>query len=287
MTHIRQRRDTAVNWTAQNPVLDAGEAGHETTGKWKIGDGVTPWNSLPYKNGVDTVAGRSGNVVLTVADVAGAVSTASPAFTGNPTAPTPDVSDNDTSIATTAFVKNQNFAPLASPAFTGVPTAPTQAVAANGTSIATTAFVKNQGYATLVSPAFTGAPTAPTQASTDNSTRIATTAFAKSLFVATDSGLTLDPNVASTGTGHRVYKRNGMVTLYLNVQMLISWNTTWSLASVPTGYRPVLATPGVASNQSTGAPCHVLISSTGSITIPHENLPANSVIRMAITYPHA
>ncbi len=32
---------------------------------------------------------------------------ASPAFTGNPTAPTPSVSDNDTSIATTAFVMTQ------------------------------------------------------------------------------------------------------------------------------------------------------------------------------------
>ncbi len=30
----------------------------------------------------------------------------SPSFTGNPTAPTPATSDNDTSIATTAFVKN-------------------------------------------------------------------------------------------------------------------------------------------------------------------------------------
>lgn len=31
---------------------------------------------------------------------------ASPAFTGNPTAPTPDATDNDTSIATTAFVRS-------------------------------------------------------------------------------------------------------------------------------------------------------------------------------------
>jgi phage-related tail fiber protein len=31
---------------------------------------------------------------------------ASPAFSGNPTAPTPDASDNDTSLATTAFVRN-------------------------------------------------------------------------------------------------------------------------------------------------------------------------------------
>jgi hypothetical protein len=37
--------------------------------------------------------------------LAGKAPLASPAFTGNPTAPTPTVGDNDTSIATTAFVK--------------------------------------------------------------------------------------------------------------------------------------------------------------------------------------
>ncbi len=34
---------------------------------------------------------------------------ASPVFTGNPTAPTPSTGDNDTSIATTAFVKAQGY----------------------------------------------------------------------------------------------------------------------------------------------------------------------------------
>lgn len=34
---------------------------------------------------------------------------ASPAFTGNPTAPTPATGDDDTSVATTAFVKAQNY----------------------------------------------------------------------------------------------------------------------------------------------------------------------------------
>lgn len=42
----------------------------------------------------------------------------SPAFTGTPTAPTPAPGDNDTSIATTAFVV-AGFAPKASPSFTG------------------------------------------------------------------------------------------------------------------------------------------------------------------------
>jgi hypothetical protein len=40
---------------------------------------------------------------------AGYATLASPTFTGNPTAPTPATSDNDTSIATTAYVKAQPF----------------------------------------------------------------------------------------------------------------------------------------------------------------------------------
>lgn len=44
-----QRRDTAANWTSVNPTLAAGEFGYETdTGKLKIGDGTTAWNSLEY-----------------------------------------------------------------------------------------------------------------------------------------------------------------------------------------------------------------------------------------------
>jgi hypothetical protein len=67
---------------------------------------------------------------------------ASPALTGNPTAPTPSASDNDTSIATTAFVQTElgDYAPLASPALTGSPTAPTQSADDNSTKIATTAY---------------------------------------------------------------------------------------------------------------------------------------------------
>lgn len=42
--------------------------------------------------------------VATSTDLAAKAPLASPAFTGNPTAPTPTAGDNDTSIATTAFV---------------------------------------------------------------------------------------------------------------------------------------------------------------------------------------
>jgi hypothetical protein len=42
-----------------------------------------------------------------------------PIFTGNPRGPTPATSDNDTSLATTAFVKAQGYAPLTGGTFTG------------------------------------------------------------------------------------------------------------------------------------------------------------------------
>lgn len=52
MTTIQLRHDTATNWTTVNPILAEGEVGVETdTNKFKIGDGVTPWNNLDYQGG--------------------------------------------------------------------------------------------------------------------------------------------------------------------------------------------------------------------------------------------
>lgn len=46
---ILLRRDTAANWTSGNAILASGELGYETdTGKFKIGNGSTSWNSLVY-----------------------------------------------------------------------------------------------------------------------------------------------------------------------------------------------------------------------------------------------
>ena len=48
-TRIKQRRDTAQNWSTINPILATGETGWETdTRMVKLGDGVTTWNKLPY-----------------------------------------------------------------------------------------------------------------------------------------------------------------------------------------------------------------------------------------------
>ena len=46
---IQLRRDTAINWAAENPILSAGEMGIETdTHLFKFGDDITAWNDLPY-----------------------------------------------------------------------------------------------------------------------------------------------------------------------------------------------------------------------------------------------
>jgi hypothetical protein len=53
----QQRRDTAANWTAQNPTLLAGEIGIESnTGYWKVGNGSTPWTGLAYITGTQLSA---------------------------------------------------------------------------------------------------------------------------------------------------------------------------------------------------------------------------------------
>lgn len=120
MTHIEQRRDTAAGWASANPVLHDGEVGFEkNTRKSKLGDGVTAWNSLLYT--AAGIAATKADVGLgsvdntsdadkpissaTAAALLGKAGLASPAFTGNPTAPTAAPGDNDTTLATTAFVQ--------------------------------------------------------------------------------------------------------------------------------------------------------------------------------------
>jgi hypothetical protein len=78
--HIQSANGTATAWTSANSVLMLGEIGVETdTLKLKVGDGVTPWNSLAYVvsgsggggggGAVSSVQGRTGAVVITKADV--------------------------------------------------------------------------------------------------------------------------------------------------------------------------------------------------------------------------
>jgi hypothetical protein len=61
LTDIQLRRGTATEWISVNPILDAGEPGFELdTNKFKIGDGVTPWNLLKYQSGEQGAFGGEG-----------------------------------------------------------------------------------------------------------------------------------------------------------------------------------------------------------------------------------
>jgi hypothetical protein len=55
---LQFRRDTAANWESENPILSEGELGLDLTNeRFKIGDGVTAWNSLDnaqYTNKAET-----------------------------------------------------------------------------------------------------------------------------------------------------------------------------------------------------------------------------------------
>ena len=71
--HIKLLTFTAAAWTSSNPVLLSGQQGYESdTGKMKVGDGATPWNSLSYLSGVTSavtsIFGRVGNVVAQFGD---------------------------------------------------------------------------------------------------------------------------------------------------------------------------------------------------------------------------
>lgn len=65
---LQLRHCLAAEWVITNPVLKLGEVGVETdTGQAKVGDGITPWNSLPYigagsigQDGLDGIDGRPG-----------------------------------------------------------------------------------------------------------------------------------------------------------------------------------------------------------------------------------
>jgi Chaperone of endosialidase len=119
--------------------------------------GVTTWN------------GRTGAVTLTQADVtaAGGAPIASPAFTGNPTAPTPAPGDADQSIATTAFVGQAIAAASPVSSFNG----------RTGAVTLTTGDVSGAGGLTNPNAALTGSPTTTTPTQGDASGKIASTQF--------------------------------------------------------------------------------------------------------------
>ena len=60
------RRDSSVNWEANNPVLLSGEPGYEiNTGNLNIGDGSSTWTDLAYYAGTTGDTGATGPIGIT------------------------------------------------------------------------------------------------------------------------------------------------------------------------------------------------------------------------------
>jgi hypothetical protein len=105
-----------------------------TANRWKKWNGSS-WAELAATYAL-TALSTTGN-----ATIGGTLSVTGSTALAAATATTPATADNNTNVATTAFVKAQSYAPLASPTLTGTPAAPTAATGTNTTQIATTAFV--------------------------------------------------------------------------------------------------------------------------------------------------
>jgi hypothetical protein len=76
VTQIQVRRGTAAQWTSANPTLASGEWGFESdTGKVKIGNGSTAWNSLGYTGAgsvtsITAGTGLSGGTITATGTIA-------------------------------------------------------------------------------------------------------------------------------------------------------------------------------------------------------------------------
>jgi Pectate lyase superfamily protein len=231
---------------------------------------LTGTNAIYYRSAANTWAAVTVGANLTftggvlAATAASGAPLDSPTFTGNPTAPTPTVGDNDTSIATTAFVNTAmsgkadasaltNYQPLdadltALAALTGTnaiyyrSAANTWAAVTIGTNLNFTAGVLSAPAigASLDSPVFTGDPRAPTPVAGDNDTSIATTAFVQAALgiggtgigIGTVTGGTLSRSNADRFPEYGVNIRDfgavadGTTDVVLNIQAAIDFMFT-------------------------------------------------------------
>lgn len=153
-----------------------------SAGRWKKWSG-SAWDELASTYAL-TGLSTTGN-----ASIGGTFAVTGATTLATATATTPSTSDNNTNIATTAFVKAQGYAPLASPTFTGTVTIP------GGASIS--------GYLTTATAGSTYAPLTGTGAS--GTWGISVTGSAASLTTGRTISLTGDATGTSgsfDGTGN-------------------------------------------------------------------------------------
>ncbi len=144
-TRMQQRRGTAAQWTAADPILAAGEIGFETdTGKFKMGNGSSAWSALSYftdSSDFDTTSINNTINSTVSAAIAGVVAAAPGALdTLNELAAA--IGDDPDFVSTITDAISYK-APSANPTFTGTVALPAAtSVTMNGVSIET--YVSNE-----------------------------------------------------------------------------------------------------------------------------------------------
>jgi hypothetical protein len=152
-TRMQQRRGTAAQWTAANPILAAGEIGFETdTSKFKMGNGSSTWSALQYfanaaelaaiidgapalLNTLDELAAAIGDDANFAATVAGHTSATTNVHGIANTAALATTAAMNTAIAVSAGSSSQDATSKAN----GAQSAATAAAAADATTKAETA----------------------------------------------------------------------------------------------------------------------------------------------------
>lgn len=135
---------TGINGNTITGLLRGLQGSGTTASPWVAGTAVARnFTSFDHDRFIDNINDLSANLALKAP-------IENPAFTGIPTAPTPNTDDDSTQIATTEYVQGEledvydNLAlkaPIANPAFTGIPTSPTPNADDDSTQIATTEYV--------------------------------------------------------------------------------------------------------------------------------------------------
>ena len=212
---------------------------------------------------------------------------------GNVTVVTQSTNDNSNKVATTAFVKNQPFAPLSNPTFTGTLTANDALIQQNlvalsdvsmngnlkiGKSIYEKGVSLESKYAPIASPTFTGTVSGITKSMIDLSNVDNTSDINKPISNATQNALDLKANIASpnftgTTTIAAATISNNMIVLgdiSLNGNLNLNGNLT-AVTTSTNDNSTFVATTAFVKNQGyaklTGASFTGDISTTSKLTV--------------------
>lgn len=170
----------------------------------------------------------------------------SPAFTGNPTAPTPAAGDSDTSIATTAFVQT---AIAAIPPATGMPAAVTGALTTGSTAAFAVDFTTYSAYDLIIQGLTSAAVSLSVGVSSNGGTSFA-------------SEFRTNLSTAGNNTGYDLPVTNGSVSEFAGTLTQGSASGGTALAYTG-GYPTAVAQTGVTRYATSAAVDQVRLSLNG------------------------